>query len=367
MLNAEHDNPAGQASAQASSGSVSMSHPLQDNTEPSDSSDTSVTANDNQDADTSSPASSRDTVQVQSAITQHEEISPPKTQFISPHAVEQGPAVPLPRSRRRVNAPEPKSILKPPTAPQARFSWKRDFLQPVSTRLAYAAANASAAVPSAESQAAAGGGLALGPSATGGTGAAIGSAAAGFWGSALRKLSGVTAAAAGVHPADDGNSTANGSASGGIQQHITSDSDSLSLDGSTTAGADVVASTARPRSLDGPAPHTPAARGTATSSVAASSPYATIKAAVPPSHSPSAGPPPLSVSELKRVRFRVAAIKVVYPINSPDGSIAPYEEGLTRRRSVQAIDAILYHIYSRCFPQSQCRATQQTQTADTRA
>lgn len=256
-----------------------------------------------------------------------------KTQFISPHAADPTPPVPLPRSRRRLNAPAPKSILKPPSAAPTRFSWKRDFLQPVSSRLAYAAANASGSVPSAESQAAAGA-VGLNAQTVTGTSAALGNAAAGFWGSALKKLSGVTAAAAGAAP-----SVERRHLDGDAQVRLPSEPVDIGHSAAKREGVAAASSPSsssaehlhRPGSLDGPAPHTPAARGSATSSLASSSPYATIKSTAHPQPQPPP-PPPLSISELKRVRFRVGSIKVVYPINGPDGPIAPYEEGKTRKR-----------------------------------
>lgn len=55
--------------------------------------------------------------------------------------------------------------------------------------------------------------------------------------------------------------------------------------------------------------------------------------AIPPR---PATPPLLSVNELKKVRFRMATLQVVYPINGPNGPLAPWEEGKTKKRYVRS-------------------------------
>ncbi|KAK4048240.1 hypothetical protein OIV83_004945 [Microbotryomycetes sp. JL201] len=240
--------------------------------------------------------------------------------------------VPPPPPVQRGKRP-PKSILKQPTVQPSRFNWKRDILQPLNTRLANAAASASA---SAANSAAISHhqdlhSLPSGLAGTGGAGAAaLQQVAAGFWGNALKKLSGVTAAAAGVADNtkdqpyaandvahDDGNAFGeqHGTSVNGIefqQQTNASESQSSAFASASTA-----------------APYTPTSRAASTSSTVASSAYATGKVATP-TMPPQA--PPLSVQELKRVRFRMASLKIVYPINGPNGPLPPYEERKTKKR-----------------------------------
>lgn len=181
-------------------------------------------------------------------------------------------------------------------------------------------------------------------------------AAAGFWGSALKKLSGVTAAAVGVQPlparrelgGDEPTPTAVGASNAEGAEGSSSSSNEkeggAAVAGSAAALASYEAaahsrstvlgsfSTSASTSTTPAAPHQPPARGSTTSSPPAASPYATIKATVSSTSTAPPAPPPLSVGELKRVRFRMASLKVVYPINGPNGPLAPWEEALTRKR-----------------------------------
>ncbi|KAK4057235.1 hypothetical protein OIO90_001730 [Microbotryomycetes sp. JL221] len=225
-----------------------------------------------------------------------------------------------------------KSILKQPTVYQARFNWKRDILQPLNTRLANAAASAANSAAVTHHQDLTSMGLPSGLGAgTGGAGAAaFGQVAAGFWGNALKKLSGVTAAAAGVSAGQSAQSQHPGQASSMMSSAQTHSH------ASTTANAEH--HTANGSLEHGAAPHTPTARATSTSSTVASSPYATASLPMPVM---PPQPPHLSVNDLKRVRFRMASLKVVYPINGPNGPLAPYEESKTRERINQEYRAQL--------------------------
>ncbi|KAM0789324.1 hypothetical protein ACM66B_000160 [Microbotryomycetes sp. NB124-2] len=221
-----------------------------------------------------------------------------------------------------------KSILKQPTVQPARFNWKRDILQPLNTRLANAAASASA---SAANSAAIShhqdlhslpSGLGAG---TGGAGAAaLQQVAAGFWGNALKKLSGVTAAAAGV--ADQSHPAAHDP-----HEHESTSTHPSAINGTSAHHANPPHAESVPTtsSSASAAPKTPTSRAASTSSTVASSAYATAKLATP---TMPPQPPPLSVQELKRVRFRMASLKVVYPINGPNGPLPPYEERKTKKR-----------------------------------
>ena len=253
--------------------------------------------------------------------------------------------------------PKPKGILKPPTVQQARFNFRRDVLNPFNARLSVAAygappgpgpGQASATQGSTEAGSSSGAGTTPALSVGGGAAAglvqgtaAAAAAAGGFWGSALKKLSGVGVPLP-VHP------------SGPAPQRDLSD-DSLGPTLPTAAQSPSAAppsqapasptmdrrhphpSALAAASLDGPAPHTPTKSPPSAGSIS-SSPYATIKATLSPATAgPSAradplAPPPLDVRELRKVRFRVASLKVVYPINGPNGPLAPWQEGETRRR-----------------------------------
>lgn len=243
------------------------------------------------------------------------------------------------RKLKNARAP-PKSILKQPAPRPAGFNFRRDWLQPLNSRLAYAAATATS-TPSPEALAAAGASAsAITPA------AGLQNAAAGFWGSALKKLSGVTAAAAGVPPLPPPKRDLAEDAPSGSSSEATAEASEAALASANEKGD--VSSGAAPASYEAAthsrsptlgsataaaAPHQPPSRGPATASAPAASPYATIKATVAPSAlaAPPA-PSPLSVGELKRVRFRMATLKVVYPINGPNGPLAPREESLTKKR-----------------------------------
>ena len=245
---------------------------------------------------------------------------------------------PAPHKKRKHARAPPKSILKQPAPRPVGFNFRRDWLQPLNSRLAYAAATATA-TPSPEALAAAGA-----PSPAIAPGAGLQNAAAGFWGNALKKLSGVTAAAAGLPPvpppkrdlADDAPSSSTSAAeapssswsSGNEKGDVTSGAAPASYEAAAHAGSPISGSATTPAA----APHQPPPRGPATSSTPATSPYATVKATAAPANPKPPAPPPLSVGELKRVRFRMATLKVVYPINGPNGPLAPYEENLTKKR-----------------------------------
>lgn len=249
---------------------------------------------------------------------------PPYKSTIEPSELPVSVPVPPPQMLRRRPSKPTKGILKPPTVQTSRFSFRRDILQPFNSRLAYSAYGA----PSAPSIAPPIGAAVATAGDAFGTAAAV---AGGFWGSALKRLSVVTNAAAGgppplrdlgedVEPATTVKSS--------VSTSPTGMSSPTSPTGSHPPHLHSVLSS-------GPAPHTPA-RAHSTSSPVSASPYATIKASASPSAitAASPAPPQLSVVELKKVRFRMAALKVVYPINGPNGPLAPWEEGKTKKRLV---------------------------------
>ncbi|BGP40717.1 hypothetical protein JCM10449v2_004679 [Rhodotorula kratochvilovae] len=183
-------------------------------------------------------------------------------------------AVPPPASRptRRYPPAPKKGILRPPSSSHAassRFSFRRDFLQPFGS--SYSRAGTSST--SLDGGAAA--------AAVGSVGEAVGNAAAtagGFFGSALKRLA--AAAAAPEEPAP---------------------------------APPAPAPAAPPAPAPAPAPAPPTATA--------------------PSQPPAAPALPLPVADLKRVRFRMAALKLVYPINGGTlEPIAPADEGATRER-----------------------------------
>lgn len=247
---------------------------------------------------------------------------PPSTSLIpSPtplEAAEAQPPADLRPLRPRLRKPAPKGILKAPTVQASRFSFRRDILQPFNTRLAYAGypAQLTPSEPVKVEAAAA---------AVAAVGSAAAAAAAGFWGSALKRLSVVTNAAA--------------VATGGVVQPATRDvreDGPLHASPTTVGGADD-AGLARVHSRDGSAaPHTPT-KGPATATLASATPYATVRTSVANSTPlPPPPQPPLSVGELKKVSFRMATLKVIYPINGPNGPLAPWEEGRTKKRCVSS-------------------------------
>lgn len=261
--------------------------------------------------------------------------------------------------------PKPKGILKPPTVTPSRFSFRRDVLNPFNARLAYsvgaAAPTTSAGPPQPGGAPPAPSSPALAPGAgVGGTAAAnlvqgtaaAAAAAGGFWGSALKKLSGVGVVAPlpGIAPqrdlADDQDTNHSSSATAANGLASTSSAASpISIPTPSSPTTDRRHPLHSASSLDGPAPHTPTKSAPSAGSIS-SSPYATIKATLSPAMGSMAGasgsnspavvaertPPPLSVREMRKVRFRMAALKIVYPINGPNGPLAPWQEGETRRR-----------------------------------
>ena len=197
------------------------------------------------------------------------------TSSASTSAPPEPPAADAPtRQVRRLPPPPKKGILRPPSSSHAassRFSFRRDFLQPFNTSYSRATTTADASA-----------GAGAAGAAPASVGEVMGNAAAtagGFFGSALKRL---TAAAA--PPEDPSAST-------------------------TVAPPPAVA----------PAP-APAAPATAPA----------------PAAPPAAAPAPqlaLPVADLKRVRFRMASLKLVYPINGGTlDVIAPADEGATRER-----------------------------------
>ncbi|KAL8292378.1 hypothetical protein RQP46_001844 [Phenoliferia psychrophenolica] len=224
------------------------------------------------------------------------------------------PAEPL-VLRPRAHKLAPRGILKPPTVAPSRFSFRRDILQPFNTRLAYAGG-----YPATTQSPASASSTEFAPASS--TGGNTTPAAGGFWGSALKRLTVATNAAV-----------------AGVPLPLALARDAPLDDAHPTAPAVIhtnpTALTAHdhPHSAEpGVAPHTPT-KGVATALPATASPYATIRAAAqPPAPAGPPPPPPLSVGELKKVRFRMATLKVIYPINGPNGPLAPWEEGKTKKR-----------------------------------
>jgi protein phosphatase 1 regulatory subunit 37 len=206
--------------------------------------------------------------------------------------------------QRRPLRPTPKGILKSPTPAPSRFSFRRDILQPFNTR--YGA-------PGSSTGGIVGGSVEVLRNVGSVPGAAAGAAAAvgGFWGSALKKVMVATNAAAGVGSVRDGEELHEG----GLERTGSRDG---SREGSSSSG---------------PAPYTPT-RGHTTSSLVSNSPYATVRSSASAAVPVVTGVPvpALSVTDLKKVRFRMATLKVIYPINGPDGPLAPWEEGRTKQR-----------------------------------
>jgi protein phosphatase 1 regulatory subunit 37 len=210
---------------------------------------------------------------------------------------------PIPVKPIRASLRPIKSILKAPVVTPSRFNFKRDILQTYSRLYAAADVAAGSSSPSYD---------------TSNAGDTINEipVAGGFWGSAIKKLS-VATVGAGVAIVRGVGEPLVGElkrASGvGSSRHASSDG----------GGANV-------HSLA--APHTPSARGIPTSSVASTSSIATIRSSASPKPV-VASLPPLSIVELKKVRFRMATLKVIYPINNGSSdSITPSEEGLTKKR-----------------------------------
>ncbi|KAM0745905.1 RNI-like protein [Meredithblackwellia eburnea MCA 4105] len=246
---------------------------------------------------------------------------------------------PLRPLRPRPHPPPPaKGILKPPSVQQARFNFRRDILNPFNTRLGYAVEGVVA-----------GSGVAAGVPGPGGAVAAsvggVAAAAGGFWGSALKRLGNVTGAnVVGVRDLSEDTVTTTNNTLSGTADHTqpttTSTSNTAGSGGAFDGHPHPHPSHAHPHHphqasdplVSGPAPHTPS-KGLPSSSPATSTPYVTATLRPTPSTTIPPAAPPLSVTELKKVRFRMASLKVVYPINNGLlGAIAPWEEGRTRKR-----------------------------------
>ncbi|GAA6008783.1 hypothetical protein JCM10207_001723 [Rhodosporidiobolus poonsookiae] len=219
------------------------------------------------------------------------------------------PSLPLPPPKRRPHPPPPKKgILRPPSSshagPSPRFSFRRDVLQSLT-----AGAPAGAVA--------------------GGVQEAVGSAASaagGFLGSAFKRLS-----QAAVGAAQEAQQSGAGA---GVRALLPQAAQGQALlPGQAQNGAPLPAI----------APTAPsAASATAAGAAADPSPSSASSTLVPPSSSstppppPSKPPLPLPISDLKRVRFRVAAMRITYPINRGTlEAIAPAEEALTRERIEQ--------------------------------
>lgn len=198
------------------------------------------------------------------------------------------PETPTRRLKPRSHKEPTRGILKAPSVQASRFNFRRDILQPLNSRISTAYG-----VPEGASTDGAAGGAA-GP-----TAAAVGS----LWGKAFQRLS-----------------VAAGEAAAGVSARVIADVTGIEKPQPTSP---VVISRA--------APHTPS-RGITTSSVASTSSIATIRSSTSAPIVAAPAAPSLSVGELKRVRFRMATLKVVYPINGPEGSLAPWQEGRTKRR-----------------------------------
>ena len=211
---------------------------------------------------------------------------------------------PPPRLKPRVRNKQPiKGILKPPTQLSTKFNFRRDILQPLNSRLISTAYGTTA--PEGSSTIASGAAGTVPGSPTGN--AAQGG---GFWGSAMKRLSVATIAAS--------------DAAAGVSARVIADVTGLEKPPTPTSASPSPITTTTT-----PAPNTPS-RGLATSSVASTSSIATIRSSassyVPPVAPPA--PPALSVGELKKVSFRMSALRVIYPI----GPTAPWEEGRTKKR-----------------------------------
>ncbi|PWN18608.1 RNI-like protein, partial [Microstroma glucosiphilum] len=199
------------------------------------------------------------------------------------------------RKRKKLpgGSDSPKSILKPAPPPQKAFSFRRDILQSLNTRLAQQGVNVQVPLPQ--------------------SGTAQG--AANLIGGVFKRLGGIAGAAlagpTGDWPNND-QSGAQGSTEGQVQQHTSPAAASLQ---SVAARAQQASPTAS-RNGD-------AARSLAATDGSTSSTSSTISAS-------SGLPVPSSSAEpLKRVQFTVSKMSVIYPIS---GAIAPGDEDETRKR-----------------------------------
>lgn len=197
-----------------------------------------------------------------------------------------------------------KSILKPPVVTNQRFSFKRDILQPFK----YASSSATSSSMSGQDSMSSASSLAV----IANVGSNAASMAGGFFSSQFRKLNTTTTTGGAGQGKPDARMSRLGSNDGKSEWR------------NGGVGSNVHA-----------APNTPS-RGIATSSVASTSSVATIRSPSTSSSRPTSVvvvPQQLSVGELKKVSFRMANLKVVYPINNgPNGPITPSQERLTKRR-----------------------------------
>ncbi|GAA5878993.1 hypothetical protein JCM3774_004461, partial [Rhodotorula dairenensis] len=251
-------------------------------------------------------------------VTQHQSSSPPPRRRRPPV------------SHRPV---PPKGILRPPSsshAATARFSFRRDILQPFNSSY-YSRAGFLAADPAATAAVASppgGGGAGAtavppstassplvsdrGAAAAAAVGEAVGNAAAtagGFFGNALKRLGAAAIVAHAPASPQPPPPALNAPAPGAV---------TLPSVPSTQ--------------VNGPA--TPAASAASTSSSSTLVPPPSAHAAPPAAPTaPPAPTHPLPVSSLKLVRFRMSSLKVVYPINNGAlEPIAPADEAATRDR-----------------------------------
>lgn len=262
------------------------------------------------------------------------------------------PSLPLPTPSRKIARrppllQTPKSILKKSTVAPPRFNFRRDILQPF-------AFNSRLLGPGVGGTPGGGGGggveglrnlatMGVPSNAT----AVMGNAAAvagTFWGSAMKKLSG-----AGHYTLSDEREDGGGQ----LPPLPPTPTPTTTADKSTIASAEEVSSLSTavtPAELSSApaAPNTLSSPRRATSSLPSSQPYALALPPTPSSSlvtsttSPQAAPPSnppippstnvLSIHELKKVRFRMSSLKVVYPIRGGTTGVAPWDEGATRIR-----------------------------------
>ncbi|GAA5917738.1 hypothetical protein JCM5296_000954, partial [Sporobolomyces johnsonii] len=209
------------------------------------------------------------------------------------------PAQPSIKLKRRRPPPPKKGILKPPSTANpsgSRFSFRRDILQPLQySRLAGGVVPVGSGVPVQV------------------MGEAMGNAAAtagGWMGSAFKKLSMAAGVGGeGVHPTGQGGAAAAGAGTGSGapgQANGQLPSPTASTSPAISALSELASHASRP-------------------STSSEHPHQSLH---PPTQQPPAAQQPLSISSLKLVRFRMASLAVIYPINgasspSPDPSSFP--------------------------------------------
>ncbi|KAG0152500.1 hypothetical protein CROQUDRAFT_35490 [Cronartium quercuum f. sp. fusiforme G11] len=218
-----------------------------------------------------------------------------------------------------------KGILKPPPPPQAKFNFKRDILNPFSTRLGYAAVEESP------------------------LGAVVGvQAAAGWVGSAFKRLGAVAVAekakldeailAQGSQPQQSASSTTFTSTLNALKTKPTR---SQNTDQRTLTSTDPI---------DGSNAQLSLSRLTSLSPLSATTSFEPPN--IHPSPSSSAPPPSslptsqavLSITTLKKVHFTMSDLKVVYPISNTQ---PPSFDQLNKSRINQARRLILSNRNSR--------------------